>query len=182
MSLRSVFPAIAVLALLSGCASLGIDFQKPVGPTPETHNILFDVNKADLRPESKAYLNGLAEFLKVNQNYDVVLEGHTDNDADNDYNLALAERRAKAVQSYIAKRGVNVSRTMVVSYGEARPVAPNQTREGKQENRRVSVTTIEREPMRKAVRVQPGVPKYEYNGPDPKVPGRAETGLRSTHH
>ncbi|MDX1497413.1 MAG: OmpA family protein [Salinisphaeraceae bacterium] len=180
MSLRSVLLVSLTLLVSSGCALM--QPQQEAAPTPETHNILFDVDKSQLRPEAKAYLNGLAEFLKANPNYDVVLEGHTDNTAANDYNLALAERRAKAVQGYLAQRGVNLSRTMVVSYGEARPVAPNQTAEGKQENRRVSVTTIERETIKPMARVKPGVPKYDYNGTDPKIPGRENATLRATHH
>lgn len=177
MSLRSVLFACLGLFLLGGCAS-----TPESGPSPQAHDILFNVDKAELRPETKAYLNGLAEFLKANPNYDAVLEGHTDNTAASDYNLALAERRATAVQGYLAQRGVNASRTMVVSYGEARPVAPNQTREGKQANRRVSVAVIEREPMRSPARVRPGVPKNEYIGTGPKIPGREEPSLRATHH
>lgn len=176
MSIRVLLFAGLISALMGGCAHM----PEPA-PSPDTHNILFDINKADLRPESVAYLNGLAEFLKAHNNYDVVLEGHTDNSAANDYNLALAERRAKAVQNHLGSRGVNLSRTMLVSYGESRPIAPNKSKEGMQENRRVSVTTIEREPMRKAAAVRSGVPKNEYNGTDPAIPGRDNSGIRATH-
>ena len=176
MSIRVLLFTGLMAALIGGCASM-----PEMAPSPDTHNILFDTNKSDLRPEGAAYLNGLAEFLKANPNYDAVLEGHTDNSAANDYNLALAERRAKAVQNHLVSRGVDMNRTMVVSYGESRPIAPNQSKEGMQENRRVSVTTIEREPMRKATAVRSGVPKNEYNGTDPAIPGRADSGLRATH-
>lgn len=176
MSIRFFLYLCLTVALLGGCASM----QPMSAPAPETHNILFDLNKAELRPEATAYLNGLAEFLKANPNHDVVLEGHTDNAASNDYNLALAEKRAKAVQAYLSERGVSISRTMVVSYGESRPVAPNQTEEGKQENRRVSVSTIEREPIRAMAR-NAGVPKNEYNGTDPAIPGTERSTIRATH-
>lgn len=174
MSLRNLSIAVLAFVLISGCASM-----PELASSPDTHNIHFDTNKADLRSEGTAYLNGLAEFLKANPNYDVVLEGHTDNSAANDYNLALAERRAKAVQAHLARNGVKISRTMVVSYGESRPVAPNQSKEGMQENRRVSVTTVEREPVRRAA-MHGGVPKNEYNGTDPAIPGH-ETSVRATH-
>ncbi len=176
MSTRALLIAGLTFIFLSGCASM-----PEMAPSPDTHNILFDTNKSELRPESVAYLNGLAEFLKAHPNYDVVLEGHTDNSASNEYNLALAERRAKAVQAYLGQRGVSISRTMVVSYGESRPIAPNQSRDGKQENRRVSVTTIQREPIRRAAVVRAGVPKNEYNGTDPAIPGRDTSSLRATH-
>lgn len=173
---RFVLSLVLISGLLSGCATM----HHASAPAPESHNIQFDVNKSDLRPESVAYLNGLAEFLKAHPNYDVVLEGHTDNMAANDYNLALAERRAKAVQDHLSKRGVQLSRTMVVSYGESRPVAPNQTSEGKQENRRVTVSAIERQPAPRMTAIAAGVPKNVYNGTDPVIPGR-EASTRATH-
>lgn len=175
MSLRILLSLCLASSLMTGCATM-----PDPAPLPASHNILFDVDKAELRPESVAYLNGLAEFLKANTNYDIVLEGHTDNSAANDYNLALSERRAKAVQSHLVQRGVDISRTLVVSYGESRPIAPNQSATGKQENRRVSITTIERKSLPRTARIS-GVPKNEYNGTDPAIPGRDEKSVRATH-
>jgi len=70
----------------------------------------------------------------------VLLEGHTDSIGAEAYNQGLSERRAKAVMQYLIKGGVDSARLSTVGYGESRPIAPNNTKEGRAKNRRVELT------------------------------------------
>ncbi|MFN4263638.1 MAG: OmpA family protein [Thioalkalivibrionaceae bacterium] len=104
---------------------------------------LFDFDRATLRPEGRATLSDLARQLSApNATYELVLvEGHTDSTGPAAYNQGLSERRANSVANFLAEQGVRRDAMRVVGYGEERPVASNATREGRQANRRVEVTT-----------------------------------------
>jgi len=112
--------------------------------------ILFDVAKYDLRPEAKVNLTKLAEILSKYDDTNILLEGHTDSDGTEDYNLTLSERRARSVSSYLAMQGVGSPRMTIMGYGETQPVADNATPEGKQANRRVEVAIMANEDLKKA--------------------------------
>ena len=112
--------------------------------------ILFDVAKSDLRPEAKSNLASLAEILNKYGDTNILLEGHTDSDGEEAYNLALSERRARAVGAYLATQGVATPRVSIMWYGEAQPVADNSTPEGKQQNRRVEVAVMANDDLKRA--------------------------------
>ncbi len=120
--------------------------------------ILFDVDKSDLRPEARENLANLAEILNKYGDTNILLEGHTDSDGPDDYNLALSERRARSVSAYLATREVVTARVSIMWYGEAQPVADNATIEGKRLNRRVEVAVMANDDLKRAAeeKVQQG--------------------------
>jgi outer membrane protein OmpA-like peptidoglycan-associated protein len=116
--------------------------------------ILFDVDKSDLRAEAKDNISKLAVILNKYEDTNILLEGHTDSDGAEDYNMALSERRARAVQNYLAQNEVGTPRMSVAWYGESQPVADNTTPEGKQANRRVEVAVMANDELKKAAEEQ----------------------------
>lgn len=116
--------------------------------------ILFDVAKADLRPEAQENIGKLAAILIKYEDTNILIEGHTDSDGTEEYNLQLSERRARAVQSYLAQNGVMNARISIMGYGESQPVADNVTAEGKQANRRVEVAVMANEKLKRAAEAQ----------------------------
>ena len=99
--------------------------------------VYFDFDSAELRPESIAELERVVRFMNDIPSSTALVEGHTDSIGTEEYNLALSDRRAKAVYDYLTSRGVDPARLRSVGLGEANPVASNETAEGRQLNRRV---------------------------------------------
>lgn len=100
--------------------------------------VLFDVDKYDIRPEAQETLNQLAKLLTEAGITAFEIDGHTDSNADDDYNQTLSENRANSVKAYLKAQGVSAEIT-TQGYGESRPVATNETAEGRQQNRRVEI-------------------------------------------
>ncbi len=98
----------------------------------------FEYDSSDLKPEAMRALDVHAKDLKANGNR-VVLEGHTDERGTREYNMALGERRAKAVQRYLVLQGVSPAQAELVSYGEERPVATGNDEQSWAQNRRVEL-------------------------------------------
>lgn len=99
----------------------------------------FDYNKATLRPESGAILDRAVEVLNSQKSVHVRVEGHTDSRGSAEYNKGLSERRAQAVVQYLVSKGIAAERLSAIGYGEAAPVAPNDTPENMFRNRRVDL-------------------------------------------
>lgn len=105
--------------------------------------ILFDVNSANIRDESASTLEEIGTMLQEHPDLRLSIEGHTDADGDEAHNLALSEERAAAVRSYLIENfGIDASRLEAQGFGETVPVAPNDTADGKQENRRVELVRL----------------------------------------
>jgi outer membrane protein OmpA-like peptidoglycan-associated protein len=103
-------------------------------------DILFETGKAELKPELKENLAEIAAILKsLLSESSVTLEGHTDNVGGEQINKFLSEQRANAVLNYLVERGVDRNRLKSVGYGLSRPVADNNTEEGRAKNRRVEL-------------------------------------------
>ncbi|NPA80702.1 MAG: OmpA family protein [Thermotogae bacterium] len=102
-------------------------------------NIFFDFDSAELKPESKLELERLVKLLKRNPQLKIVIEGHTDIVGSEEYNQKLSERRAEAVARYLISRGIDPKRIKTVGYGSKRPIASNDTPEGRAKNRRVEI-------------------------------------------
>ena len=102
-------------------------------------DVLFEFNRADLKPGAMRTLYPLVTFLKENPTRTVSIEGHTDSIGSQSYNLELSERRANAVRDFLMAQGVEARRINTVGYGKAYPVASNDTEAGRQQNRRVEV-------------------------------------------
>ncbi|MBI5014307.1 MAG: OmpA family protein [Deltaproteobacteria bacterium] len=98
----------------------------------------FDFDKADIRPEYHPEIGRVAEFLKTYLKTTAVIEGHTDNVGTREYSEALSLRRADAVVAYLVDRyGIDPRRLSSKGYGFSKPVADNETPEGRQKNRRI---------------------------------------------
>lgn len=102
-----------------------------------THGINFDYNKATIKPESMGTLNMIVGVLKDNPEIKFEVGGHTDSDGADAYNLKLSQQRAEAVREQLIKMGVDASRLTAKGYGETKPIADNNTADGKANNRRV---------------------------------------------
>ncbi|AYC32189.1 peptidoglycan-associated lipoprotein Pal [Pseudomonas cavernae] len=98
----------------------------------------FEYDSSDLKPEAMRALDVHAKDLKGN-GARVVLEGHTDERGTREYNMALGERRSKAVQRYLVLQGVSPAQLELVSYGEERPVATGNDEQSWAQNRRVEL-------------------------------------------
>lgn len=101
--------------------------------------ILFDFDSSMLRVSSQEQLRQMAEVFKKYPETEIVVAGHTDSRGPEDYNQKLSERRAKAVRDFLVDQGVSSARLTVIGYGEIRPVASNETDEGRRLNRRVEL-------------------------------------------
>ena len=115
----------------------GTTVDKVGCPCSQELKVLFDFDKAELRPESITELERVVKFMNDVPFATAKIDGHTDSVGTEAYNLALSDRRAKAVFDYLSSRGVDPSRLKSQGFGEANPIAPNDTAEGRQLNRRV---------------------------------------------
>jgi OOP family OmpA-OmpF porin len=106
----------------------------------EPDRVYFDFDKADIKPEFESLLNETAEFIKSNPDVSVEIQGHTDSIGTEEYNLALSERRAKAVAAFLTDQGVNPDQLSTAAFGFSQPIADNDTEEGRAMNRRVGFT------------------------------------------
>ena len=106
-------------------------------PLSQTLKLLFDFDSAELRPESIDELERLVKLMNDVPFATALIEGHTDSIGTEEYNLALSDRRAKAVFDYLSSRGVDPGRLKSVGHGESQPIADNTTDDGRQQNRRV---------------------------------------------
>ncbi|MGL5116176.1 MAG: OmpA family protein, partial [Beijerinckiaceae bacterium] len=103
-----------------------------------TEPVLFDTNSDVIRSVSHLLLGKLAAVAKACPSKDIEIGAHTDSDGSDVYNQDLSERRAKSVVEYLVREGVAGTILKAVGYGESRPIAPNDTPENKQKNRRVA--------------------------------------------
>lgn len=104
---------------------------------PEVRTIYFDYDRDTIKSEYESAVMAHARYLRANPNAQVVLHGHTDERGTREYNMALGERRARAVQRFLNIQGVSNSQMSVVSYGEERPAASGQSESAYSQNRRV---------------------------------------------
>ncbi len=111
---------------------------------PKTNlTVLFDFDKASLRPESKPELERAIRFILQNPGRRFEIAAHTDALGTEEYNLDLSERRAAAVKRYLVENGVPTDIIISKGYGESQPIDDNETPQGRQRNRRVELTVIE---------------------------------------
>jgi outer membrane protein OmpA-like peptidoglycan-associated protein len=104
---------------------------------PAFNNVLFDFDKSVLKPEGRAVADEVVASMKAHAQDTLVLEGHTDNVGSDAYNMALGQRRADAVKSYMAEQGVAPERMEAKSFGESQPAVPNDSPGNRALNRRV---------------------------------------------
>jgi outer membrane protein OmpA-like peptidoglycan-associated protein len=163
MNTLRVFGILVAAALVQGCAQLGYECpeccQRPdlamaqsPGPAPSPDScagvlrlrgVNFEFDRAEIRAASRPILDQAATRLKQCGGERLRVEGHTDSIGDEAYNQDLSERRARAVRDYLVSRGVDGSRITAAGFGESKPVATNDTPEGRFLNRRVEVRFLE---------------------------------------
>ncbi|MEI8077195.1 MAG: OmpA family protein [Betaproteobacteria bacterium] len=103
---------------------------------------LYDFNKSDLKPEGKATLDKIAADLSKIKLEVIIAVGNTDSVGTDAYNMALGQRRAQSVKSYLTSKGVDGSRIYTESKGKSNPVASNATAEGRAKNRRTDIEVV----------------------------------------
>jgi len=140
----------------AGSGVVVTETPKPPAPGPQAAprrevkiflpaDVMFDFDKADLRPEAPAVLERVASVLRSDQTSSATIEGHTDGKGNDQYNQALSERRAQSVRLWLIAHGVSRSMT-ARGFGKTRPIAPNtlpngaDNPDGRQKNRRVEIT------------------------------------------
>jgi len=106
------------------------------------HTIPFKFDSSTLDAASIAALDDVVKTLSDNRDAIVVLEGRTDSTGNQEYNVRLSERRVDAVRRYLAEKNVPVYRIHQIGFGAARPIAPNDSREGREKNRSVGITVL----------------------------------------
>jgi outer membrane protein OmpA-like peptidoglycan-associated protein len=102
-------------------------------------DVLFDTGAATLKPGAATTIDRLAQFMRDYPERAVRIEGHTDAAGSDETNQSLSERRAQAVREALVGRGLDAARIATLGFGEARPIADNDTPGGRQQNRRVEI-------------------------------------------
>ncbi|PKK82499.1 MAG: hypothetical protein CVT49_13455 [candidate division Zixibacteria bacterium HGW-Zixibacteria-1] len=108
-----------------------------------THGILFDVGSHKIKGESYKTLKDIGELMQDDTNLRLSIEGHTDSDGADDYNMNLSQKRAESVRTYLINEyGITVDRLEAKGWGETKPIDGNTTAEGKANNRRVELVKL----------------------------------------
>jgi OOP family OmpA-OmpF porin len=115
-----------------------------VGRSIRLNNIFFDTGKSELRPESGPELDRLVVTFNESPKMVIEVRGHTDNTGSNEINAKLSQDRADAVREYFISKGIEPDRVASKGFGETKPVAANDTDEGRQQNRRVEFVIIKK--------------------------------------
>jgi outer membrane protein OmpA-like peptidoglycan-associated protein len=123
-----------------GVFELFIKFDPP--RTFTLDNVYFDTGKSTIKHASAAELNELKEYLELKPSVKIEIGGHTDDVGSDEDNMQLSQDRAEAVRNWLVRRGIDGDRIKAKGYGETRPVASNQTAEGRQKNRRTQVRIL----------------------------------------
>src|SRR5499426_841358 len=131
-----VYPAAAGAAGAYGQGNAGRPNPREFTASAHLKDIRFDFDRYDIRAEDAEVLDANAESMKANPKQLILIEGHTDQRGTSEYNLALADRRAKASMNYLVSRGVRSTRISVISYGKERPMCAEASEDCWSQNRR----------------------------------------------
>lgn len=139
LSVGLVFPRAHEAKLeAAGVRSMPADvFKSEVGQAIQLEGIQFATGSAEILPSSESTLAKAYATLKYNPEIEVEIQGHTDNVGAAETNLKLSQERAAAVKTYLVNKGINAARITTKGFGEAKPIASNDTPEGRQTNRRI---------------------------------------------
>jgi outer membrane protein OmpA-like peptidoglycan-associated protein len=108
--------------------------------TEKGRKVLFDFNKATLKPEARSQLAGVLQTVKEQPGAQTLIVGHTDGIGSDAYNMGLSQRRAESVANYLVQNGVPRQSIRTEWHGKRQPIASNATAEGRAQNRRVEIT------------------------------------------
>ncbi len=123
-------------------ADVGVEAQSEPEPRFVLDNVQFASRKATLTKDSHARLDAVVEYMTYKKSARIEISGHTDNVGRKKSNKRLSQRRAEAVRDYLVAQGIDASRIEAVGYGDERPIASNDTPEGRQKNRRIEATEL----------------------------------------
>jgi outer membrane protein OmpA-like peptidoglycan-associated protein len=118
--------------------------------------LLFDINRADVKPPSRENLVRLAEILNKYPDTLVLIEGHTDITGPYEYNMTLSRNRAHAVAAVLAGQNVDATRFTIMGYGPDQPLFDNDTPEGRAGNRRVDLAIMANDRLKRVAKDQAG--------------------------
>ncbi|MEN9973078.1 MAG: hypothetical protein RIS20_1425 [Bacteroidota bacterium] len=121
---------------------LQLDVINSIIDQSQIENIQFNFDSYEITPEYKTYLRGLSMLIKANKNWNIHLSGHTDNVGEDIYNIHLSEQRSISAKKFLVSCGVEADRLTYDFFGESKPVATNQTPEGRYKNRRVEIKAL----------------------------------------
>jgi OOP family OmpA-OmpF porin len=122
---------------------INIELEKAAaGSMAVLNNIFFDLDKFDLKPKSLPELQKVIRFLQENPKIRVEVSGHTDNSGSSEYNKQLSQKRALSVYNYLTQMGIAENRIIPIGYGPDKPVASNESEEGRQQNRRIEFRLV----------------------------------------
>lgn len=105
-------------------------------------DVEFETGSAELKPNSYKAIDELYNWMKDKTNIKIEIGGHTDNVGSDASNQTLSQSRAESVRKYMVDKGIDADRILAKGYGESKPIATNDTSEGRQKNRRTEVRII----------------------------------------
>ncbi|MFM6923885.1 MAG: OmpA family protein [Ferruginibacter sp.] len=121
-----------------GCPVISPDIIKRVNVAAK--NVFFATASDKLLKQSNKRLDDVVTILNENPTFKVQIDGHTDDQGKDEYNLDLSNRRAASVKAYLVSKGIAEGRLSSTGYGETKPIADNKTAKGRAQNRRVEMT------------------------------------------
>lgn len=133
-------PDVAGTVANNGCPEVTEEVQKQLNEYART--ILFDTGKASLKTESVSVFVDIIKILNEYPNAKFTVEGHTDSQGGEKTNQILSEKRANSVRDFLIAEGIAADRLTAIGYGEAKPIATNDTRAGRAQNRRVEINLV----------------------------------------
>ena len=140
---REIAATVPVADEPSQSVKLTLRYKRERPPQPLIlAGVNFDTAKATIRPESFPHLDAVVEFMVHKKSARVEISGHTDNVGNAQANKTLSEKRAQACRNYIVSKGIDKKRLDAIGFGDERPIAPNDTDEGRQKNRRIEAKEL----------------------------------------
>ena len=133
-------PEVAGTVANAGCPEVTEEVQKQLNDYART--ILFDTGKSSIKAESTGVMVDIITILKEYPNSKFTVEGHTDSVGSEKLNQSLSESRALSVKEFLVDKGIEEFRLSAVGYGESKPIATNNTRAGRAQNRRVEINLV----------------------------------------
>ena len=147
--LKKILFLFLFLVLVSACASSSNDEYDTLEEGNVANEeiavgdrVYFGLNKYNLSPSAKKILDVQSEWLKSEEQINIIIEGRCDERGTREYNLALGERRANSVREYLVKKGISSKRIKTISYGKEKPVVEGSNEEAWAKNR-VAITVQE---------------------------------------
>ncbi len=125
-------------------------------PDGSKMGVYFDFDKSDITANSKLALDKLVQIFKEYPETNLLVEGHTDDKGGDSYNMALSEKRAKAVGDYLKNDGISSSRLTINWYGETQPKVENTSDANRAENRRVEFAITANDKMKEEAKKEAG--------------------------